>query len=653
MFMTKRILFLGLVALMLVGCRKRPVVEKNITYTVPDVPGATLKQVPEWAKKAIWYQIFPERFRNGDPNNDPTLHDMEGAWPHLKPAGWKPMAWGADWYVQEDWALASGKDFYTTVQARRLGGDLQGMLDKLDYLQDLGINAVYLNPMNDSPSLHKYDARNYHHIDRNFGPDPKGDEKLIAKETPDDPSTWQWTAADKLFLKFIEEAHKRGIKVVMDYSWNHTGTQFWAFQDVKQKGKKSKYADWYYIEHFDDPETPDTLEFQYKGWAGVREMSELRKTDGSGKPMVRPEGNKPYEGNLLEPIRQHIFAVTKRWLDPNGDGNPADGIDGFRLDVAEQVPLGFWRDFRRFVRGTNPEAVLIGEIWWEKWPNQMADPAPYLKGDIFDGVMNYRWYKQTRDFLGYINPPMSSGLYMAELNRLNTGIDLEYQQGMMNLTASHDSERFQSSLFNKVPYKTNVNPRDNKSFKVGKPDPVSVDRQKLILVQQFTHVGAPHIFYGDEVGMWGADDPDNRKPMLWGDLQYSNETSVPFEGMTRSNDVVAPDEALKAFYKKLIAMRKEHADVLVGGKLETLFARDASDVLIYRRVIPNTNKMAIIFLNKGAGSLPMNGNVIGDVQTTMTFVNPLNPTERYTVTPEQPNINFYFGARSYKILISE
>ncbi|MEJ2482244.1 MAG: alpha-amylase family glycosyl hydrolase, partial [Gemmatimonadota bacterium] len=130
-------------------------------------------QVPAWTEDAIWYQVFVERFRNGDPSNDPTLADMEGSWPHVQPAGWKPTPWGWDWYRQEPWAEATGKDIFFTLQLRRYGGDLQGVLDRLDYLEALGVTALYLNPINDAPSLHKYDARNYRHVDRNFGPDPE------------------------------------------------------------------------------------------------------------------------------------------------------------------------------------------------------------------------------------------------------------------------------------------------------------------------------------------------------------------------------------------------------------------------------------------------------------------------------------------------
>ena len=135
----------------------------------------------------------------------------------IPPKGWKTSEWTGDWFEKDEWMKGSDKSFSDLLQYRRYGGDLQGVLDKLDYLQDLGINAIYINPINDAPSLHKYDARNYHHVDINFGPDPEGDLKIMAQENPADPSTWQWTAADKLFLKLVNECHQRDIKVINQY----------------------------------------------------------------------------------------------------------------------------------------------------------------------------------------------------------------------------------------------------------------------------------------------------------------------------------------------------------------------------------------------------------------------------------------------------
>ncbi|MGD8277849.1 MAG: alpha-amylase family glycosyl hydrolase, partial [Gemmatimonadota bacterium] len=442
--------------------------------------------VPAWAKDAVWYQIFVERFRNGDPANDPTLHDMAGSWPHVEPAGWRPTPWTHDWYRQEPWAVATGEDFWLTVQLRRYGGDLQGVIDELDYLQALGVTALYLNPVNDAPSLHKYDARTYRHIDRNFGPDPRGDEQRIAAEDPVLPGTWTWTAADSLFLSLVRDVHRRDMRIIIDYSWNHTGVTFWAWRDVLEKQAQSPYAGWYEIERFDDPATADTNEFAYRGWAGVTELPEWKKI---GRPAGLTQG--AIEGTLVPEVRDHIFNVTRRWLDPDGDGDLSDGVDGFRLDVAEQVPLGFWREYRRFVRGINPEAYLVGEVWWERWPETMYDPAPWLQGDVFDAVMNYRWYMPTRSFFDGAPPGLTASGYVAALDAVAAGIGRDPVAAMMNLTASHDAPRFATSIYNPGRYKYRVTPRENPDYRIDRPDARTREVQRMILAQQFTYIGAP------------------------------------------------------------------------------------------------------------------------------------------------------------------
>ncbi len=225
--------------------------------------GADTIGQPAWAGEAIFYQIFPERFCNGDTKNDPTRDSLE--WPIKPGESWRISSWTADWYARDDWENELGSDFYRDgVLDRRYGGDLQGVIDKLDYLCDLGINAIYLNPVFYSRSLHKYDGNSYHHIDPFFGPDPKGDFALIDKETAD-PRTWQWTAADKLFLDLVRRAHERGMHIIIDGVFNHTGRDFFAFKDIRQNQKNSRYKDWYSIESFDDPRTKRN-EFAYKGW---------------------------------------------------------------------------------------------------------------------------------------------------------------------------------------------------------------------------------------------------------------------------------------------------------------------------------------------------------------------------------------------------
>ncbi|WP_272481677.1 alpha-amylase family glycosyl hydrolase [Rhodothermus marinus] len=237
-------------------------------------------QVPDWAADAVWYQIFPERFWNGDPTNDPTRELLEypPALPEAPPS-WRISPWTGDWYARDDWEREMGDDFYESyaVFHRRYGGDLQGVIDRLDYLQELGITAIYFNPVFYARSLHKYDGNTYHHIDPYFGPDPEGDLALMAQET-EDPNTWHWTAADSLFLRLIREAHARGIRVIIDGVFNHTGRDFFAFADLRRRQQDSPYKDWYIVYSFDDPATPDTNEFDYEAGGASRRSPSLPTT---------------------------------------------------------------------------------------------------------------------------------------------------------------------------------------------------------------------------------------------------------------------------------------------------------------------------------------------------------------------------------------
>jgi len=534
--------------------------------------------VPAWAQDAIWYQIFVERFRNGDTLNDPTPEDMKGGDPSFIPSSWSVTPWGHDWYAPEPWLDdCKTESFYRCIQLRRFGGDLQGVLDKIGYIDDLGVNAVYFNPLNDAPSLHKYDARNYIHIDRNFGPDPYADAILMDSETPVDPATWQWTSADKLFLQLVAEFHRRGIRVIMDYSWNHTSPTFWALKDVREKGPDSEYSDWYHVKKYDDPATPQD-EFDYEGWAGYKGMPVFNKT------IIPPDDKEmPFEGNLAsESLKKHIFDVTRRWLDPNGDGDPSDGVDGFRLDVAGEVPMGFWREYRQMVRAINPEAYLVGEIWWLKWPDSLMDPRPFLEGDQFDAVMNYRWYRLARGLFAQAGPALTPGEFVREIEAVNKGIRQENLLAMMNVAASHDTERLSTSIFNKNRYKYRAKPGDDPEYKIEKPDARTREEQKLLLLHQFTFPGAPHIWNGDEAGMWGADDPDCRKPMVWEDLVYEVERAHFIPGKERPADTVRVDRELLDYYKSLTAFRKQYPS-LSRGSLDFLVAGDENMTLAYRR----------------------------------------------------------------------
>jgi glycosidase len=543
-----------------------------------------IEAVPSWAKSAIWYQIFPERFHNGDLSNDPNPIDMVGAWPYITPEGWQIHPWTSDWYKLQPWEEKLNKKFYDIVNIRRYGGDLQGVIDKLDYLKELGITAIYLNPIFESPSLHKYDATFFHHIDNNFGPDADGDRAIWESENHADPSTWKWTSADKLFLKLIDEVHKRNMKIIIDGVFNHTGTQFWAFKDIVQNQQNSPYKDWFIIKKFDDPSTPAN-EFDYAGWYGVRDLPEI-KEDKNG---------------LVTGPREHVFEVVKRWMDPNGDGDPSDGIDGWRLDVAEMVNHNFWKDFRKLVRSINPDAYIVGEVWWEDWNNyKMFNASPWLKGDQFDAVMNYRFTRAIKDFVLANKVKISAQAFADSITTTMNQYNENYFV-MMNLLGSHDTERLGSLAVNPDgKYDHAGTAKDSRDFEIRKPTSEEFERIKLAAALQFSMPGAPQIYNGDEAGMWGGDDPDCRKPMIWQEFNYEDETADPFN-RDKAIDNVNVNHDLMNWYKKLTMMRQSEP-VLSLGNIEFMKCSN-KDVLVFSREYEGNS--ILVFANSGKMNFEM------------------------------------------------
>lgn len=550
--------------------------------------------VPTWAGEAVWYQVFPERFANGDPSNDPTRDSLETA--RRAPESWGVMPWTSDWYARADWEREEGGDFYGSVFQRRYGGDLQGVIDRLDYLERLGVSAVYFNPVFAAASLHKYDGNSFHHIDPHFGPDPVGDAKVIEEET-DDPETWTWTAADKLFLKMLDECHRRKIRVVIDGVFNHTGRGFFAFRDIRQHGAESRYRDWYVIDEFDDPKTPED-EFRYTGWWGTPSLP-LFADNATGKDLAA--GPKAY-----------VLAATRRWMDPNSDGDPADGVDGWRLDVAEDVPVKFWREWNAEVRRFNTDAITVAEHW--------GDAADYLADAGFTGVMNYSGFAlPVKGFVidGVLRPSEFASLL---IERANAYGDAQ-RHALWNLIDSHDTERVASMIVNadkRLPYSQpdrfdydageRATPRRWDGYETGKPTQRDQRLQRIVAVLQATCVGAPMIYYGDEAGMWGADDPDCRKPMVWPDLTYDNETSLNKSndptGNKQTGEGVAFDRDLYLFYRNALKMRQLFP-VLTRGALAVVGVDDEASVLVFSR--SDAGQTVIVAVNRGEG--PWSGDV--------------------------------------------
>ena len=538
--------------------------------------------VPQWAKKVVWYQIFPERFRNGDARNDPTIKDIEGAYPHDVTSPWQIHPWTSDWYELQSYEKQNGKDIWFNLQRRRYGGDLQGIIDKLDYIQDLGVTAIYLNPIFEAPSLHKYDGATYHHVDPSFDPDPNGDRELIINEIPEDPSTWVWTTADKLFLELVKQVHQRKMYIIIDGVFNHMGLNSWAFKDVVKNQQNSKYKDWFTIKSWDDLKTGK--KFDYEGWFGVRELPELRED----------------ENGIVDAPKKYIFDITKRWMDPNNDGNPEDGIDGWRLDVAFCVKHPFWKDWRRHVKSINPEAYLTAEVI-----DSIPVIKPYLDGNEFDAVMNYNFAFACADYFVSDKTRIKTIKFDKILKELREAFPGGVEYVQQNLFDSHDTNRLLSHIVNRdigsfrdwAKY-YGISKGDNPKYDTRKPTEDEIRIAKLMIIFQMTYVGAPMVYYGDEIGMWGANDPDCRKPMVWADLKYENEIYSPDQTKKNKSDKVEPNNDLLVHYKNLIRIRNENpalqlgnfSTVLVDNKKELYaFSRNYKDEKIIV-VINNNNK---------------------------------------------------------------
>lgn len=563
-------------------------VKMLLLFFLPLFVQADSNYPPSWAKHAIWYQIMVERFNNGDPSNDPVVTLMKDEKMNiLPPDGWKVTPWTQSWYRPDSW-MTGPQHFTPELQYRRYGGDLQGVLDKLDYLEELGITAIYFNPLNDAPSLHKYDARNYHHIDVNFGPDPEGDLRIIASENPYDPETWQWTSADRLFLSLVEELRKRNIRVILDFSWNHTGTMFHAWLDLLKNQQYSQFKNWFTIEQWDNPSTPEN-EFKYEGWLGNAYMPEIKKVD-----VVYPKYiGRAYEGNIHPDPKAHIFAVTSRWLAPDGD--LSKGVDGFRLDVADHIGLGFWREWRTYVRSINPEAYLVGEIWWEQWPETMMDPVPYLQGDVFDAVMYYQVYRPARYFFAKTDFSIDAKQLRDSLLYHWGRISPEHLQAMMNVSSSHDAPRLLTDFYNSNKYKYHANTHENAAYKTGKPDAETYKRVQLYLMHLFTIPGAPQIWNGEEMGMWGADDPHCRKPLMWPEMQFEAEVRHPLQKSSKfPKDKVRFNRNHYDFYRRLIKLRKANPMLATA---DTEFVVAEGDVLVYKRIEGNQEILVLFNLS--------------------------------------------------------
>ncbi len=494
-------------------------------------------QTPDWAKHAIWYQIFPERFRNGDPSNDPP-----GSLP-----------WTSNWN-----ALQTGEhgNVYQNIYNRRYGGDIQGIEQELPYLRELGVNAIYLNPVFEAASLHKYDATDYRHIDEHFG--SLGDIEQIKGET-DDPATWQWTKSDKIFLDFVADAHRQGFHVIIDGVFNHVGRPFWAFVDVMKHGRTSKYAGWFDIIDWNPARNAP---FHYHAWDG----------DNGALPVFKKD---PVLGIVHGP-REHIFAIARRWLAPDGDVKR--GVDGFRLDAPENVPHPFWVDFRKVVKSINPDAYIDGEIW--SWAQS------YLKGDQYDAVMNYQFAIPCQQFFVDQKNAISPTAFNRDCDLMLFNYPYQVVLDMQNLLDSHDTDRVASMFANPdIGFNSHARLQDSgPNYNIAPPTEIQRRRMLQEVAFQMTFVGAPMIYYGDEAGMWGASDPADRQPMIWKDLEPYDDPNVRF------------DQGKFDWYRRMIAVRKSFEAVQTGF-FHPLLLNDAEGIFAFSRDL--NERRVYVVLNRG------------------------------------------------------
>lgn len=578
----KRSLFLLLPVLFFSGCLldNRPVLD--------DAPSA-----PSWVQDAVFYQIFPERFRNGDPSNDPVRESMD--YLEYVPESWSVSEWTKDWYAKDAWEAEKSEDVYASMFDRRFGGDLQGVIDQLEYLQNLGITAIWFNPVFHAASLHKYDGSSFHHIDPHFGPDPDGDLAIMATEN-EDPTTWQWTAADQLFLDLLAEAKERNIRIILDGVWNHTGRGFFAFQDVLENQAASAYAEWYDVTSFDDPDTEEN-EFAYASWWGYESLPEFANN---------AEGT-----DLIAPVKDYVFAATQRWMDPNGDGDPADGIAGWRLDVAEDVPAPFWRDWNSYVRSINPDAYTVAEYWHQ------ADEFIDERG--FSAVMNYHGFAMpVKGF--FADGMISADQFAADVSERWSAWGEDRRFTQLNLVDSHDTPRIASMIVNRVDaYEGGGNehdydggrigPRSHDDYDVSRPDETSRSIQRMVGLFQGIMPGAPITYYGTEAGMWGADDPDDRKPMVWLDLDYEDEQEGPFGPLDTASPVEF-DLPLFNWYAGMNAFRHEW-EVLRSGSLDMAAIEGTEMGLHVHRTLGDVH--ADVWFNRGAEAIELPLDAGGDI----------------------------------------
>ena len=486
-------------------------------YNFVIVPGFS---TPDWAKGAVMYQIFTDRFYNGDKSNDVETNE------YYYIGGYSRKV--TDWYKYPD---AMGvREFY--------GGDLKGVMEKLDYLQELGVEVLYFNPLFVSPSNHKYDIQDYDYIDPHYGVIVEdGGEVLPEGETQNRKATKyqkrvtdlrNLEASNQLFIELVEELHRRGMKIILDGVFNHCGSfNKWMDRERIYEGQEdyepgayvspdSPYKSYFHFNNDSEENWP--YNNSYDGWWGHDTLPKLN-----------------YEDSVK--LENYILYIGRKWV------SPPYNVDGWRLDVAADLGQSngynhhFWKKFRKAVKDANPNALILAEHY--------GDPSEWLQGDEWDTVMNYdafmepvTWFLtgmekhsdehrelrgNTDNFVGSITHHMG--------NMLTPSL-----QVAMNELSNHDHSRFLTRTNYMVGRVENLGPRAANEY-------VNLAVMREAVVMQMTWIGAPTVYYGDEAGVCGFTDPDNRRTYPWG---YENQELI-------------------AFHKEMIRIHKEHPALRTGS----------------------------------------------------------------------------------------
>jgi len=538
---------------------KKPDTDNCFIYDPEKLPPFN---TPEWVKHGIFYQIFSDRFCNGDPSNDPDFSEKYYKGKRTLPPEGKT---NKPYYHLEDWNNISGlkespyrtdgkPDYYSFY-----GGDIKGVMEKLDYLKNLGVSILYFNPLNQAKSNHKYDPVDYLTIDPHF-------------------------ADEELFKQFVKKAHKKEIHIIVDKAFNHTGDEHFAFVDTKKRGEKSPYWNWYEWHKWPLPPggAPTPCDY-YDCWWGYPlhpnlnfDLSRPNKDENMIRDISKADPNREVVNYLLN--------VAHYWL---GDLD----IDGFRLDVPNEVPFWFWKKFRTTSLSIDPDCYLIGEIW--------GNALPWLGEDGFHATMNYKYFRDpVLDF--FARQKTDAPSFVQSLAPGRVIYPQEAVLSMMNLIDSHDTVRF---------------------LTMAEDD---IRRLKLAALFQMTYVGVPQIYYGDEVALEGGKDPDNRRPFPWNWKKNPERKEV------------------HNFYQKIIYLRHTHK-ALRTGLYHTLYAENQQ--IVYSRKLED-QEIIIVINNSESPSEIMLSEKAGKKLSENVWINLLN-NQKYDFRKHLPVLKM----KSYQGLI--